>query len=43
MIDTFDIYSEQMDYETINKDFDDIDLFGERMIEDDTLCDVMFE
>jgi len=35
-----------MDRETINQDFDDVDLFGEKMIgddEDDDNCDIAFE
>ena len=32
-----------MDSETINQDFDDIDLFGEKMIEDEDDCDIEFE
>lgn len=30
-----DDYFELMDSETINRDFDDIDLFGEKLIDDD--------
>lgn len=37
-------YVAEMDGETINQDFDDIDLYGEKMIEDDdTNCDIEFE
>ncbi len=32
-------YVAEMDAETVNQDFDDIDLYGERMIEDDDDCD----
>lgn len=32
-------YFELMDSETINKDFDDIDLFGEKLITDDDCKD----
>lgn len=28
-------YLAEMDYETISQDFDDIDLYGERMVGDD--------
>ena len=38
-----DGYFELMDDETINQDFDDIDLFGTKMIEDDDDCDIEFE
>ena len=38
-----DDYCEFMDSETINQDFDDIDLFGTKMIEDDDDCDIEFE
>lgn len=30
----FEEYIADMDSETVNQDFDDIDLYGERMIED---------
>lgn len=37
-------YIAEMDAETISQDFDDIDLYGERIIEDtDTECDINFE
>ena len=36
-------YIAEMDYETVNQDFDDIDLFGTKMIEDDDDCDIEFE
>lgn len=39
----FDIYSVDMDSETINIDFDDIDLFGERTIDEDYDTDIEFE
>jgi len=34
-----------MDAETVNQDFDDIDLYGEKMVEDedDDSCDIAFE
>jgi len=34
-----------MDAETVNQDFDDIDLYGEKMVEDedDDNCDIAFE
>ena len=36
-------YTELMDVETVNQDFDDIDLYGTKMIEDDDNCDIEFE
>ena len=38
-----DGYFELMDDETINQDFDDIDLYGERLIEDPEDSDIQFE
>ena len=38
-----DGYFELMDDETINQDFDDIDLYGERLIEDSEDSDIQFE
>lgn len=39
-----EVYSVDMDSETVNQDFDEIDLYGTRMIEDDdTDCDIEFE
>lgn len=35
----FDAYTAEMDSDTINNDFDEVDLFGEIMIEDDTAYD----
>lgn len=38
-------YIAEMDAETVSQDFDDIDLYGERMVEDDdnTECEINFE
>lgn len=37
-------YIAEMDSETINQDFDDIDLYGEKLVEDDDdNCDIKFE
>ena len=39
-------YSVEMDSETINQDFDNIDLYGEKMVdedEEDDDCDIKFE
>lgn len=32
-----------MDSETVTQDFDDIDLYGEKLIEDSDDCDIEFE
>lgn len=36
-------YFELMDAETVNQDFDDIDLYGERLIEDEDDSNIEFE
>ena len=37
-------YTELMDVETVNQDFDDVDLYGTKMVEDDDDdCDIEFE
>ena len=37
-------YIAEMDSETIHQDFDDIELYGEKMVEDDDNdCDIEFE
>ena len=38
-------YIAEMDAETVNQDFDDIDLYGTKMVEDDNDedCDIEFE
>jgi len=36
-------YVAEMDEETVNQDFDDIDLFGERLEDDENESDVLFE
>lgn len=36
-------YVADMDIETINQDFDEIDLYGTKVIEDDDNCDIEFE
>jgi hypothetical protein len=37
-------YNVEMDSETVNQDFDDVDLYGEKLIDyDDDDCDVEFE
>ena len=41
MIDNY--YYELMDSETINQDFDDIDLYGQKLIEDEDNSNIQFE
>lgn len=37
-------YIAEMDGETVGQDFDEIDLFGEKMVEDEDIdCDIEFE
>lgn len=37
-------YLAEMDAETVSQDFDDIDLYGERMVEDEDFdCNINFE
>ena len=36
-------YFELMDAETINQDFDDIDLYGKKLIEDEDDSNIEFE
>ena len=36
-------YTELMDVETVNQDFDDIDLYGTKIVEEDDNCDIEFE
>jgi len=38
-----EVYIAEMDSETVNQDFDEIDLYGEKLIEDDDNCDIEFE
>lgn len=38
-----DDYCELMDSETINQDFDDIDLYGQKVIEDTDDSTIQFE
>jgi hypothetical protein len=39
-----EVYSDVMDSETLYQDFDEIDLYGTRVIEDeDDDCDIEFE
>lgn len=44
MIDNeFDTFTDVMDSETVNQDFDEIDLYGEKLIEEDNDTDIQFE
>lgn len=36
-------YSVMMDAETVNQDFDDIDLYGTKMVEDEDDTDIQWE
>ncbi len=36
-------YVTEMDAETVNQDFDEIDLYGTKTVEDDDNCDIEFE
>ena len=36
-------YSVMMDSETVNQDFDDIDLYGTKMVEDEDDTDIQWE
>ena len=38
-----DDYFEIMDAETVNQDFDDIDLYGQKLIEDSEDSNIQFE
>ena len=39
-----EVYTAEMDAETVNQDFDDVDFYGERIIDDDDEeCDIQFE
>lgn len=39
-----ELYIAEMDSETVNQDFDDVDLYGTKMVEDnDDNCDIQFE
>lgn len=43
MNEEYNDYYEEMDSETINQDFDDIDLFGEKIVEEEDDSDILFE
>ena len=36
-------YIAEMDFETVNQDFDDIDLYGQKLIEDSEDSNIQFE
>ena len=39
-----ELYVAEMDGETVTQDFDDVDLYGTKMVEDDDdNCDIQFE
>ena len=42
-MDNIDIYGVDIDAEVANQDIDDVDLYGERTVEDDTETDILFE
>ena len=39
----FDAHTIQIDGEVLNQDFDDVDLYGEKLIEDEEESDLQFE
>ncbi len=43
MEDNFDDYSVQIDEECLSQDFDDIDLYAERLEEEEDTSDILFE
>ena len=42
-MDNIDIHGVDIDVEVANQDIDDVDLYGERTVEDDTETDILFE
>lgn len=42
-MDDIDIHGIDIDAEVANQDIDDVDLYGERTVEDDTETDILFE
>lgn len=42
-MDNIDIHGVNIDAEVANQDIDDVDLYGERTVEDDTETDILFE
>jgi hypothetical protein len=42
-MDNIDIHGVDIDAEVANQDIDDVDLYGERTVEDDTETDILFE
>lgn len=42
-MDNIDIHGVDIDAEVANQDVDDVDLYGERTVEDDTETDILFE
>lgn len=42
-MDNIDIHGVDIDAEVANQDIDDVDLYGEKTVEDDTETDILFE
>ena len=42
-MDDIDIHGIDIDAEVANQDIDDVDVYGERTVEDDTETDILFE
>lgn len=42
-MDNIDIHGVDIDAEVANQDIDDVDLYGERTVEDDIETDILFE
>jgi hypothetical protein len=42
-MDNIDIHGVDIDAEVANQDIDDVDLYGERTVEDNTETDILFE
>ena len=42
-MDDIDIHGIDIDAEVANQDIDDVDLYAERTVEDDTETDILFE
>lgn len=42
-MDNIDVHGVDIDAEVANQDIDDVDLYGERTVEDDTETDILFE
>ena len=42
-MDNIDIHGVDIDAEVANQDIDDVDMYGERTVEDSTETDILFE